>query len=257
MRRFLTTGVCLFSLAIALNACSIATTAQLPENIKAEVAHLNPPLQGYSLDVIAHTRGAIEISGYVSSEVDKQRVLAAAKSVVGVTTIQDNLSVKEGLATSAEVASKFQGPIFQKLEDELIGAQYLVSIVDRSGDVVVQGSVDSLLTKGRIIEVVKAVVGSNARVVDEVKLAAAPSDRWISDQVTSEIKKRFPSWSDKVSVRGVSKGIVTLAGALGDHWDVDSVLASVVMVPGVKDLRSEITINGEPYSSGGIRRSNK
>jgi hypothetical protein len=39
---------------------------------------------------------------------------------------------------------------------------------------------------------------------------------------------------------------------MADHWDVDKVLAAVLMVNGVRDVDSKITINGAPYSSGGM-----
>jgi osmotically-inducible protein OsmY len=229
-------------------------TARIPERVKSEVSTLTPPLKGYSLEVTARSQGTVELSGYVASQADKQRLIEVAKRVEGVLTVDDKLAVRDASLGDREVESKFQSTIFQKLEDELIGAQYLVSIVDRGGDVVVQGSTDSIVTKGRILEIIKSVVGTQARVVDEIKQSPSPSDRWISDQVSSELRKRFPSWSDKVSVTAVRNGVVTLAGTLGDHWEIDSVLAAVVMVPGVKDLNSTITINGQPYSSEGGRR---
>jgi osmotically-inducible protein OsmY len=237
------------------SACSMNTTAQLPEKIKSEVSRLSPPLKGYSLEVTARSEGAVELTGYVASEADKQRLIEVAKRVDGVQTVDEKVSVKGAPRGDGENESKFQSAIFQKLEDELVGAQYLVSIVDRGGDVVVQGSTDSLVTKGRILEAVRSVVGTQARVIDELKQATSPSDRWIYDQVSSELRKRFPEWIDKVSVTTVRNGVVTLAGSLGDHWDIDLVLAAVVMVPGVKDLNNAITINGKPYSSDGVRKT--
>lgn len=243
------------ALVILPSACSMKTTAELPEKIKSEISRLNPPLKDYSLDVVARSQGVVELAGYVASESDKARLIQVAKRVEGVSTINEKVSVKSAPQSNEATGSKFQGVILDKLENELVGAQYIVSIVEKGGDVVVQGSTDSLLTKARVLEVVKGVVGNQGRVVDELKQTAAPSDRWIEEQVSSELQKRFPAWRGKISVATVRNGVVTLTGTLGDHWDIDSVLAAVVMVPGVKDLRSEITINGEPYSSGGVRKS--
>lgn len=251
------TRILLIPLTIALSifpsACSVNTTAQIPERIKSEVSKLTPPVKGYSLEVTARSQGAVELSGYVASEEDKIRIVEAAKRVEGVDSIDNKVLIKGVSRGDDEGESKFQGAIFQKLEDDLVGAQYLVSIVDRRGDLVVQGSTDSLVTKGRILEIVRSVVGGNVRVVDELKQASAPSDRWVHDQVFSELRKRFPSWTDKVTVSSVRNGVVTLTGSLGDHWEIDSVLAAVVMVPGVKDLKNSITINGQPYVSEGVR----
>ena len=233
-----------------LVGCSVNATSQLPEKIRAEVSKMTPPLQGYELDVTAHARGEIELLGYVSSIEDKARVMDAVGKVPGVVAVADKLSVKAGIAQSAS-ASQYQDAVISRLENELIGSQYLLTIQDAPGGVVVRGQVDSELTKSRVLELASREVPSTVRVIDEIVLIAAPSDEWIFKQVSSEVARRFPEWREKIMVTKVDRGVVSLSGALKDHWEIDSVLATVVMVPGVKDIASAITINGQPYHSEG------
>jgi osmotically-inducible protein OsmY len=46
----------------------------------------------------------------------------------------------------------------------------------------------------------------------------------------------------------VRDGVATVEGKLANHRQVDEVLASILDVEGVTDVRSQITINGRPYS---------
>jgi len=49
----------------------------------------------------------------------------------------------------------------------------------------------------------------------------------------------------KVSVQN---GVATVEGKLSNRRQVDEVLAAALNIDGVRDVRSEITINGRPYS---------
>lgn len=233
--------------------CSIQTTSQLPEKITAEVANISPSLQGYELDVTAHSRGEVELVGFVSSTADKARVMAAVAKVPGVVTVSDKLEIRGRAMGDRPQGSHLADPILHRLESELVGAQYLLSVEDAQGDVVLRGQVDSEATKQRVVELASKEIPDSVRIIDQLQLIQAPTDTWILQQVKAEVEKRFPQWRDQVTVTQVNRGVVGLSGSLRDHWEIDSLLATVVMVPGVKDIASGITINGQPYHSDGLR----
>ena len=60
------------------------------------------------------------------------------------------------------------------------------------------------------------------------------------------VRKEYPSLLKTLDVE-VSKGIVTLHGNLRSRREVDKVLSSVLMVDGVTDIQSEITVGGLSY----------
>ena len=60
------------------------------------------------------------------------------------------------------------------------------------------------------------------------------------------MRKEYPSLLKTLDVE-VSKGIVTLHGNLRSRREVDKVLSSVLMVDGVTDIQSEITVGGLSY----------
>ena len=71
----------------------------------------------------------------------------------------------------------------------------------------------------------------------------------IAAAVVKELRQQYPALARNVSLLNTREGVVTLVGDLKDHEEVDLVLSLVMMVEGVRDVSSEITVQGQHYNT--------
>jgi osmotically-inducible protein OsmY len=75
------------------------------------------------------------------------------------------------------------------------------------------------------------------------------TDDEIALRVSDALSRDYPGVADRVTV-SVRDGVAYLAGDLRNHREVDEILATALMVDGVKDIKSDVTLKGRPYRSG-------
>ena len=107
-----------------------------------------------------------------------------------------------------------------------------------------RGNAATVQTKEEILKVAKAV--SKKNIIDQIVVTNLVDDATIKKSIEQLVRKEYPSLLKTLDVE-VSKGIVTLHGNLRSRREVDKVLSSVLMVDGVTDIQSEITVGGLSY----------
>lgn len=137
---------------------------------------------------------------------------------------------------------KVQDALRQRVKD----AWYKVTIVDYPDAVVLRGQVDTERSREEILSVARSV--SSRPVRDELRLRPSPSDDQIASELRSTLEREYPQLSNRITV-DVRDGIAYLSGNMQNHRQVDEILSTVLMLEGVRDIQSDITVAGKPYSA--------
>jgi osmotically-inducible protein OsmY len=89
-------------------------------------------------------------------------------------------------------------------------------------------------------------------IIQNVHPATRVPDAELEQSIRRVLSEEYPRLIRDLKVI-VRDGVATIEGKLANHRQVDEVLATILDVEGVADVRSDITINGRPYT----RRSTK
>lgn len=150
----------------------------------------------------------------------------------------------------------------QAISEALSGHSYSIDVEAKGGTVILSGVADSEHARDVAIDVARSQP-EIARVIDRIEVSTlsnqslgslSGSKQQISDsQIKEKLEQAFrqsnlPLALDKIEVL-VKNGNVTILGDLPRFQEVDKALSLALMIDGVRDVKSEITINGNPYPS--------
>ncbi len=116
-----------------------------------------------SMDIQVETRnGEVMLSGFVDSQAQKDRAVAVARAVNGVTGVQDSLALKSG--TSTTVGAKMDdGITTTKVKAALLADSSVkgtdINVETQNGVVQLSGFVDSQTQVDRALQLAKGVQG--------------------------------------------------------------------------------------------------
>jgi osmotically-inducible protein OsmY len=241
-------GCCL--LAAILPACAIDSGGDIVREVSGRLSAVKPPLGGHQVEVDYRGRGIVSLAGWVDTPKDRERIAALAREVRGVVAVDNGLEV---VGTASSRPRAMEGAeterFFSGLRRRLVGRFYSVEVIGEGESTRVSGTVDTEQTKQTVLEVASEVFGR--AFTSEVILAKPPRDEEVLIAVKREVTHRIPDIGERVTVTKVERGVVSVEGDLTNHLEVDRLLATVVMVPGVTDIKSGLTINGEPYAVTG------
>ena len=134
--------------------------AEITARVKAALID-NDQVKARDIDVETQA-GAVQLSGFVDSEAEKSAAESTAKSVEGVTQIDNALIVGRGTRTAGAVvddtiiASKVKA---QLADDAGLGTASAVNVEVRQGVVQLSGFVSSESEKQRALQVARSVDG--------------------------------------------------------------------------------------------------
>lgn len=153
---------------------------------------------------------------------------------------------REPRGTTDPTVERVRSAILREVSD----SRYEVRIYNLPDYVLLQGEVDSNAARERIITVAR---GASAKAVrDEMRIRPAPADDQIAASVRSALAAEYPGLAARVTV-DVRDGVAYLSGDVSNHRQVDELLATTLMIQGVKDVRSDITLQGRPYAHRHLR----
>jgi hypothetical protein len=179
--------------------------------------------------------------------------VAVLSAVLSLGAVQVALANPGALGEPREPAG-YVDPVVERVRvavrQEVADSVYSITILNTPRSVVLRGEVDSEQTRSHLISVAGRVSGKPVR--DEMKLRPALSDDQIASDIRSALNRDYPSLADRIQVE-VRGGVAYLAGDLRNHREVDELLSTALMVNGVKDIQSDITLSGRPYGSGRMR----
>lgn len=133
---------------------------------------------------------------------------------------------------------------------EAPNAHYNIKIQNFSDYVLLQGEVDSQTSRERIVSAARTAAAKPVR--DELRIRPAPADDQVAAALRAALEAEYPSLASRVKV-DVREGVAHFSGDLSNHREVDELLSTALMINGVKDVRSDITLKGRPYARRHLR----
>lgn len=185
------------------------TNAKIKNAIEQELL-LNSQVLSQQVDVVVN-EGIVSLSGTVNHLLAKDKAAEIAKSIKGVRSVVNNVSVQPIERTDEALHSD----IVEALFDDPATDSYEVRVTVDDGTVVLTGNVDSWQEKQLCEEVVKGVIG-----VKEVKndISFELNEERADAEILNEINRRLESsvWVDDEFINiNVEDGKVILSGTVG------------------------------------------
>jgi osmotically-inducible protein OsmY len=175
--------------------------------------------------------------------------------VIGFMVAAHRAEANPGLAEEARVQAVPQynrvvDQVLRSIRREIPNARYSIQVTDLGNTILLQGQVDSENTRREMVRVAHAAASQPVR--DELRVRPAPSDSQIAERVRGALRQDYPQLADRVQVE-VRNGVAYLSGNLGNHREVDELLSTALMVEGVTDIKSDLTLAGRPYATQRMR----
>lgn len=234
-------------LLIAVPAIAQQKTAEAVRQHIDQALAQEPSPRDITIEV---RQGNAVLTGYVQSEQDRERVEEATRATPGVRQVTNRLQVEPDARASfarrgpreisqgENLARQVKSAIAN--EPQLSGSE--IRIESRAGTVVLSGTVPSEQASGRAVQVTRAVPGVE-QVRNDLQVSPTMNDRALERRVLHALKAAEIKDSQ---VRGFAveaeRGTVVFRGEADGFRTVDRILATALMVPGVEDIRSEMTI---------------
>jgi hypothetical protein len=141
--------------------------------------------------------------------------------------------------------------VLRGVRNALPDARYNIQVYDLDGEILLRGDVSTEDERLKMASVANDV--TSKRVRNELKVRAPMSDDEVAAKVMGALRRDYPGVAERVAV-SVRDGVAYLSGDMKNHREVDEVLATALMVDGVRDIGSDMTLNGRPYRSGIIAK---
>jgi len=189
--------------------------------------------------------GEVTLTGTVQSHAARRAALLNAWSVLGVRNVVDKLAVRRSPAGPApgDADVKHAAGSVLLWNREIDASAVEVDVED--GVVTLSGSVDAYWKKLAAEELVADLDGV-AQVVD--KLAVVPTrsvrDEVIAEDITRALDRSTAVDAGAINV-SVERGVVTLAGDVGDWTALRSARDCATYARGVTDVRNNIVVRAE------------
>jgi len=135
--------------------------------------------------------------------------------------------------------------------------KYQVDYEYQRGEIILHGSASSEISRLRIEKAALSVKGvksvtNQIKIVPDLEQVAVrsapipPSDQAILESIKKSLRENEGFDLHGVSVE-VKNGQVTISGSQHSFRAVDKILSVVLMVDGVKDINSQLLVNGSAY----------
>ncbi len=172
--------------------------------------------------------GKVTLKGTVSSDEAKQRIEEVAWKYPGVHEVKSKIEVLGGRASM--VSCPTLPELHEKGDIKVFCEGELVEVT---------GSVSTKEEKDKVIKSVETQMPS-MKLIDTVKILRPESDEAVFAALSLALKRERHDLSG-LTYR-VSDGIATFEGEVSNHRVIDAILATALMVDGVKDIRSEVRV---------------
>lgn len=188
----------------------------------------------HELDITVR-QGECEITGTVSSEADRDRVLEIARATSGVTSVESDIAVNpDWTNANAALANR----VDQALANAKDVTGYNIAIKASGTTITLNGSATKNADKSRIIEIVHSVSGVTD-VVDEISVPVL-TDAELERNLRAALAANPDLTLDDTQI-SVRDGVAYFSGPQRNHRDLDALLSNALMVPGIKGVESSLT----------------
>ncbi len=182
---------------------------------------------------------AVILSGIAKTDDDKRAVAEVAKLVARSVEVRNEIRVDpNSLPRLAE-------QVMQSIQATTVSGRYQIWAREDGTNIILEGWTALESDRDLVIKAAEVVKGVTT-VVSRVTILPSRPDQELVASVVNILADEPGLAQDDLSV-SAHEGIVTLRGNRKSYRDVDSILAKVLMIPGVRDVESEITVSGEHY----------
>lgn len=221
--------------------------AQLTSAIVAEL-YWDPRVDADSIDVVVEDRFVI-LDGTVDSYSEAVAATEVSRSVRGVRAVENDLVVAQ---ERPEDQTQFLSRRVEGVLDATVGVanQDIMVRSPQSGQVLLEGTVDSYSAKRRAVTAASNVVGVED-VVENIAVTptASVSDEVIAQDVLDAIRRTTTVDLDRIDVL-VESGQVRLEGQLGSSGDVAAVVDAASYTIGVTEVENNIDVVSAALGGG-------
>ena len=193
----------------------------------------------YNLDIEV-IAGVVTARGNVSSAISKARVSEIAESLKGVSRVINEVEVvptEPGATKGISVADL----IVERTQRELTKESYRLNVALQGKEVILKGTVDTLSGARKIVQIAEStapgLIVKNQMLVKEEVL----TDNELRDRVLKALALDPQIQISDLIIRA-ENGIVHVSGSRPEHRSIDRILSTVIMVEGVKDVKSSVVI---------------
>jgi osmotically-inducible protein OsmY len=191
-----------------------------------------------SLVSVAVQRGVVCITGFVDSYAEKWAAERAAARVVGVRDVRDYLDVLPPNEVSRE-DPRIRRAARRALEwDARVPDGVQGEVTD--GVVRLRGVVERFSEREAAEEAVRNLIGVRD-VVNEIRVAPAPSRGDLGTDVETAIRRRFGTDGQRIWI-ATADGVVTLSGVVPTFVMLDDVEHTVRSIPGVTRIDNQLLV---------------
>ena len=121
-----------------------------------------------------------------------------------------------------------------------------ISILAENGIVELSGVAGNSSEISRIEQIAKNTEGVN-QIKNSMTVRAPATDSELTARINKTLTEEAISGVDDLKI-SAHDGTVSVSGNSTNHRDVDRLLTNIMMVDGVKDIKSSITINHQVYT---------
>jgi len=225
---------------------AIAAWQEITGSIKTEIGAAQPPLGPHDVKIEYLGRGTILLSGSVAGEAERERIGAIAARTKGVKEVRNELTVASAGAREGDARSEVER-VKRSLAQHVASGSYSISIESAPEGVVLRGTADNAETKEEIIRAAR--IATKRPIIQEIMERGLVDDASIKTAIEELVRSEYPRLLRDLDI-AVANGVVTLKGNFPSRREVDKVLASILMVKGVRDIESDVLIGGRPYARG-------
>lgn len=210
-------------------------------------------LSTHNITIEEDVPGIVTLRGNVSSSNDRETIEEIARNTSGVREVRNNLIVAP---SSVAVREGYPSPRDQRgLVSEITSRlsaspdlrDYRLQVVTIEDVVTLRGEVSRDSERRAAEDIARATPGV-ARVRNEILIApSARSDYQLSRDVREALERQTSLDLRRVEIT-TNNSVVTLRGLQNSNREIDQLVASARMVPGVREVRNELNITSGTYS---------
>lgn len=238
--------VSLFTVLLAgcvLRPAELKTLKDVEGRLDSRQAEIGP----YTLDMKAEGSKMI-LNGTVGSESGRDEIERVVASSPGVATVQNNLVVDRSLrrTESSGLTTRVREDIMAQFRTIRGNKPIKATVTVDGGVVTLSGMVSSDAERKEFVRSASNIPGVTT-VVDELRVPPPLTDEQLIERVKMALSTEGLTSAGPVNVDS-SNGTVMVSGDRRSFREVDKVLSVVLMVDGVDDVKSSMTVNGMSYN---------
>ncbi|MCS6893817.1 MAG: BON domain-containing protein [Deltaproteobacteria bacterium] len=221
--------------SILIGLSPVRAVAQHPDRIIVDELKKALELENIDSVSISSYMGQVTLSGDVADEQTRLKAERIALTIPGVKRVKSNLVVNPASRASLIASSNCVVPKF----DEHLEGKARINMKCEGKTITLIGEIEFAWDEEKILTLVKQA-NSGFSVTSKLIVTKPSTDEQLFNAVMSALKENNHDLSG-ISF-SVTNRVVTFRGSVKNHRIIDAILATTLMVEGIKEVKSEVVI---------------